>query len=37
MAEYPELEPLRTINRRTFLPLEVERIFHHLGVPTISA
>jgi len=37
MAEYPELDPLRTLSRRTFLPLEVERIFRNLGVPTIRA
>ena len=37
MAEYPELDPLRTISRRTFLPLEVECIFRNLGVPTPSA
>jgi hypothetical protein len=37
MAEYPELDPLLAINRRTFLPLEVERIFRNLGVPTRSA
>ena len=37
MAEYPELDPLRTISRRTFLPLEVESIFRNLGVPTIRA
>ena len=37
MAEYPELDPLRTISRRTFLPLEVECIFRNLGVPTRSA
>ena len=36
-AEYPELDPLRTLSRRTFLPLEVERIFRNLGVPTIRA
>ena len=37
MAEYPELDPLLAIKRRTFLPLEVERIFRNLGVPTRSA
>ena len=37
MAEYPELNPLRTISRRTFLPLEVECIFRNLGVPSIRA
>ena len=37
MAEYPELDPLRTLSRRTFLPLEVECIFRNLGVPTIRA
>ena len=30
-------DPLRTLSRRTFLPLEVERIFRNLGVPTIRA
>ena len=33
----PELDPLRTLSRRTFLPLEVESIFRNLGVPTIRA
>ena len=37
MAEYPELDPLLTLSRRTFLPLEVECIFRNLGVPTIRA
>ena len=37
IAEYPELDPLCTLSRRTFLPLEVESIFRNLGVPTIRA
>ena len=37
MAAWSWPRPLRTLSRRTFLPLEVERIFRNLGVPTIRA
>ena len=33
MADDPALKPLTGIKRRTFLPIEVDRIFHAIGRP----
>ncbi len=33
MADDPSLSPLLTTGRRTFLPIEVDRIFHAIGRP----
>ena len=33
MADNPALKPLTGIKRRTFLPIEVDSIFHAIGRP----
>ena len=33
LAEYPDLRPLTTLRRRTFLPTEVNKIYQVLGQP----
>lgn len=33
LAEDPELAPLTKLKRRTFLPVEVNKIYHSLGQP----
>ncbi len=33
LAEDPDLEPLTRLNRRTFLPAEVAKIYARLGHP----
>ena len=33
MADDPSLSPLLTTGRRTFLPIEVDRIFNTIGRP----
>ena len=33
LAEYPDLRPLTTLRRRTFLPAEVNKIYQVLGQP----
>ena len=34
MADYPELVPLYTMTRRTFLPIELDLIFNSIGRPS---
>ena len=34
MADYPELVPLYTMTRRTFLPIELDLIFSSIGRPS---
>ena len=33
LTEYPDLRPLTTLRRRTFLPAEVNKIYQVIGQP----
>ena len=37
LADDPDLEPLATLRRRTFLPAEVAKIYASLGIPSFPS